>query len=94
MNTNGPLHWPEYLIEAGALGTFMIPACASGTCLGHPASPVVAVVPSDLARRVIMGVLMGLTLIAIVSSPWGRRSGAQMNPAVTLTFHRLGRSAT
>ena len=40
-----------------------------------------------------MGALMGLTLIAIVHSPWGRRSGAQMNPVLTLTFHRLGRSA-
>ena len=90
---NGRGHWPEYLIEAGALGTFMVSACVFGTLLGHPSSPVVAAVPSDLARRTIMGLLMGLTLIGIVYSPWGRRSGAQMNPAVTLTFYRLGRSA-
>jgi aquaporin Z len=93
MGANSRIHWPEYLIEAGALGTFMISACVFGTLLGHPASPVVAAVPSAFARRMMMGVLMGLTLIAIVYSPWGRRSGAQMNPAVTLTFHRLGRSA-
>lgn len=86
-------HWPEYLIEAGALGCFMISACVFGTVLGAPGSPVVAAVPSALARRMMMGALMGLTLIAIVHSPWGRRSGAQMNPVLTLTFHRLGRSA-
>ena len=86
-------HWPEYLIEAGALGCFMISACVFGTLLGHPASPVVAAVPSPFARRVMMGACMGLTLIAIVHSPCGRRSGAQMNPVLTLTFHRLGRSA-
>lgn len=86
-------HWPEYLIEGGALGSFMISACVFGTLLAHPASPIVELVPTPLARRATMGVLMGLTLIAIVYSPWGRRSGAQMNPAVTLTFFRLGRSA-
>src|SRR5690349_4142231 len=88
-----PRHWPEYLIEASALGTFMISACVFGTVLGHPGSPVVATVSSPLARRMMMGVLMGLTAIAIIHSPWGRRSGAQMNPVLTLTFFRLGRSA-
>jgi aquaporin Z len=86
-------HWPEYLIEAGALGCFMISACVFGTLLGHPGSPVVNAVPSPLVRRMMMGALMGLTLVAIVHSRWGRRSGAQMNPALTLTFFRLGRSA-
>jgi aquaporin Z len=93
MNVHVRGHWPEYLIEAGALGTFMISACVFGTVLGHPSSPVVSAVPSALVRRMMMGVLMGLTLIGIVYSPWGRRSGAQMNPAVTLTFYRLGKSA-
>lgn len=86
-------HWPEYLIEAGALGCFMISACVFGTLLGHPDSPVVLAVSSPLVRRTMMGVVMGLTLIAIVHSPWGRRSGAQMNPVLTMTFYRLGRSA-
>ena len=86
-------HLPEYLIEAGALACFMISACMFGTLLGHPQSPVVTAVGSPLALRSMMGIAMALTLIAIVYSPWGRRSGAQMNPAVTLTFHRLGRSS-
>ncbi len=86
-------HLPEYLIEAGALGCFMISACVFGTLLGHPRSPIVVAVGSPLLLRSIMGVAMALTLIAIVYSPWGRRSGAQMNPAFTLTFHRLGRSS-
>jgi len=34
---------------------------------------------------------MGLTLAAIVYSPIGRRSGAHMNPALTLTYLRLGK---
>jgi aquaporin Z len=34
---------------------------------------------------------MGLTGIGLVFSPLGKRSGAHMNPAVTLTFLRLGK---
>lgn len=34
---------------------------------------------------------MGLTLLAIIYSPWGKRSGAHMNPALTLTSSRLGK---
>src|SRR5262249_45641157 len=40
-----------------------------------------------------MGCAMGLTAIALVYSPLGKRSGAHMNPAVTLTFLGLGRVA-
>ncbi len=41
-----------------------------------------------------MGLLMGLTAILIIYSPWGRQSGAHINPAVTLTFWRLGKVRT
>lgn len=41
--------------------------------------------------RFAMGIGMGLTAIAIIYSPWGKRSGAHMNPAVTFTFFRLGK---
>ena len=33
-------HWREYAIEALALGTFMLSACAFGTLLWHPSSSV------------------------------------------------------
>jgi aquaporin Z len=61
--------------------------------LFHPASPAVAAIPSPLVRRVMTGVAMGLTAIAIVYSPLGKRSGAHFNPSVTLTFLRLDRVA-
>ena len=38
-----------------------------------------------------MGVLMGSTAVGIICSPLGKRSGAHFNPAVTLTFLRLGK---
>jgi aquaporin Z len=85
------LHWPEYTIEAAGLGVFMISACLFGTWLSHPASALNQALPDPLQRRVVMGLVMGLTAIAIIYSRWGKRSGAHINPAVTLAFLRLGK---
>jgi aquaporin Z len=86
-------HWPEYLIEGAGLGLFMISACLVGIVLLHPASPVPGLVPDPTVRRVIFGIAMGLTAIGIIYSPWGKQSGAHLNPSVTLTFFRLGKVA-
>ena len=93
MRTALRTHWPEYLMEAAGLGLFMVSACVFGTLLGHPGSPVVQAVPDALARRVLMGLAMGLTAVGLIYSPWGQRSGAHFNPATTLTFWRLGKVA-
>jgi aquaporin Z len=84
-------HWPEYLMEAAGLGGFMISACVFTILLFHPASPLEAWLPDGLLRRMLMGCAMGLTAIGIIHSPWGKQSGAHLNPAVTLTFLALGR---
>jgi aquaporin Z len=86
-------HWPEYLIEGALLGAFMLSACFFTALLEYPASPAVAAVMSPFLRRALIGVAMGLTAIALIYSPWGKRSGAHMNPSVTLTFLRLGKVA-
>jgi aquaporin Z len=44
-----------------------------------------------LLRRFLNGLFMGLTAVAIIYSPWGKRSGAHINPSITLTFLRLGK---
>ncbi len=82
-------HWPEYLIEAWGLGTFMVSACAFGVLLFNPNSPLVSLNP--MIRTVFMGVAMGTTAIGIICSPWGKRSGAHINPSVTIVFWRLGK---
>ena len=84
-------HWPEYLCEAAELGLFMISAGLFTILLHHPASPVLNCIPSEFTRRMLTGIAMGSTAIALVFSPLGKRSGAHFNPAVTLTFWRLGK---
>src|SRR5688572_10005373 len=69
----------------------MLSASSFTVLLQHPSSPVRQGIDSAVLRRVLMGCAMGLTAVTIIYSPWGRRSGAHINPATTLTFFRLGR---
>jgi aquaporin Z len=83
-------HWPEYAMEAALLGGFMVSACLFAVLLFHPAL-LAARLPDPLARRMLMGLAMGATAVALNYSAWGKQSGAHYNPAVTLTFMRLGK---
>lgn len=86
-------HWRLYAIEGSLLALFMVSACTFAMLLEHPDSLVRQAIASPLLRRAAMGVAMGLTAILMIHSHWGRRSGAHMNPAVTLSFVRLNRIA-
>ena len=85
------LHWQEYTIEAAGLGIFMVSAGVFGTILRSPRYPVHALLGDAFTSRAVMGLVMGITAILIVYSPWGKQSGAHLNPAVTLSFFRLGK---
>jgi aquaporin Z len=82
-------HWPEYFMEAALLGIFMISACLFTVLFEYPHSPPRRMIDSALLRRVFEGVAMGVTAVGIIYSPWGKQSGAHINPSVTLTFLRL-----
>jgi aquaporin Z len=86
-----PVHWREALLDGLGLGLFMVAAGGFGTLLEAPTSPVHAALPDPVLRRGLMGLAMGVTALGLITSPWGQRSGAHLNPAVTFTFYRLGR---
>jgi aquaporin Z len=69
----------------------MVSACVFGALYEFPGSPVHQAIMSGFLRRLLMGVSMGLTTVAIIYSPWGKQSGAHINPSVTITFFRLGK---
>jgi aquaporin Z len=82
-------NWKVYSMEAISLGLFMISASFFATILEYPGSSLHQALPNNFTRLVIMGVAMGTTATLIIYSPMGKLSGAQMNPAVTLTFYGL-----
>lgn len=86
-------HWRLYVYEGAELAWFMVAACVATVVLFGAGSHAVHAVPSAALRRAIMGVAMGATAVMIIHSPMGKRSGAHFNPAITLTYLRLGKIA-
>ncbi len=78
-------------MEGAELGIFMISACFFTALLEHPASPALRLIPNSFVRNALIGLAMALTAVSIIYSRWGKQSGAHMNPAMTLTFFRLGK---
>jgi len=85
------MNWRLYLMEALGLAIFMVSACFWGAMLEASYSPLHMALPNPLVRLLIMGVGMGLTAGFIFYSPYTSPSGSHINPAVTITFLRLGR---
>lgn len=82
-------NWPNYLIEAWALGMFMLSATVCAGVLQWPELPVRGALPDPFVRRWLMGCAMGSTAVGLIYSGWGKRSGAHMNPALTVAFWYL-----
>jgi aquaporin Z len=86
-------NWHLYSFEAIELALFMVSACAFTVLLFDPSGVVVRLFPDATFRRAMMSIAMAITAVVIIRSPMGRRSGAHFNPAITLTYYRLGKVA-
>jgi aquaporin Z len=84
-------HWPEYLMEAAEVALFQFLICVFSGLLFSPTSPIRQVLHRQIELRALMGLAVGMTVVAIVRTPWGQRSGGHFNPAVTVAFYRLGK---
>lgn len=83
-------NWRSYLIEGALLGLFMVAACSFTILLEYPGLPFYKEM-APLHRRIVMGLAMGCTAVLLIYSPWGKQSGAHMNPAVTLANLQMER---
>ena len=78
-------------MEATELATFMLCICSVGTLLYERNSPFNSLGVSQVTRSVLMGLAISGATYAIIRSPFGRRSGAHFNPALTFAYFGLGR---
>ncbi|SFQ76163.1 MIP/aquaporin family protein [Hymenobacter arizonensis] len=87
-------HWRHYLAEAAGLAFFITWGSLLTVAFEHPASPLHQALPGsqfEMVRLGLVGLGMGLVIVAVVYSPWGKQSGAHINPAVTLAFWQMGK---
>ena len=80
-----------YFQEALGLAIFMISACFFGGLLESKNGALHHIIPNPFTRNIITGMLMGSTALFIFYSPFTSPSGSHINPAVTISFLRLGK---
>jgi len=78
-------------MEAAELAMLMFSICLSGALLYSRDSPLrhLSILPA--AKALLMGLAVASATCLIIRSPFGRRSGAHLNPAITVAFLWLGR---
>ena len=69
----------------------MFSVCLLVIVFDSPHSAVFRTIPNGIIRLVILASASGLIATLLIQSPWGKRSGAHLNPAVTIAFLRLRR---
>ncbi len=79
-----------YCYEALGLAMFMFFAGLADVIIDHPGLPIHRYIHIAIIRRFLIGLSMGLTALYILNSSFGKRSGAHINPSVTLVQYRLG----
>jgi aquaporin Z len=73
-------------MEATEIAVLMLSTDICGTLIYADESPIKSLDLTPELKSVLMGTAIAITTFLIIRSPFGRRSGAHFNPAVTLTF--------
>jgi len=90
----GGWHPIEWLCELAGTFFFLFLGFTSIAALESPLSPLHEALPSAVLRLVLIGAVFGILAAIVAVSPVGRRSGAHLNPAVTLGFWAYGQTHT
>ncbi len=78
-------------MEAAELGLLMLGICLFGALTYSMRSPLRHLALSPFEASGLMGTCVAVTTYLIIRSPFGRRSGAHLNPAITVAYLWLGR---
>jgi aquaporin Z len=84
-------HWSEYLMEAAELAALMFCICLTGTLVYSHDSPLGRFSLSMTESGLAMGLIVAAVTWLIICSRFGRRTGAHLNPAITVAYLWLGR---
>jgi len=87
----GALHWQVLVSELIGTALLVFVGLSLVILMFGEGSPIKGVLPSEGWRRLITGFLFGTTGALIALSPVGMRSGAHINPIVTLAFRLMGK---
>jgi aquaporin Z len=82
----GGWHWTEWGCELVGTAFQLFVGFSVVALLEAPGAPGRELIGSSGARLVLIGVAFGVLAAIVATSPLGRRSGAHLNPAVTLGF--------
>jgi aquaporin Z len=85
------LPWQVFVSELVGTAVLVLVGLSLVIFMFGDGSPVEGVLPDEGWRRLITGFLFGTTGALIALSPVGVRSGAHINPVVTLAFRLMGK---
>jgi aquaporin Z len=78
-------------MEAAEVGLLMMCICFAGTLVYSEGSPLRHLSLSLTAKSFLIGGMVAASTYLIIRSRFGRRSGAHLNPAITLAYLWLDR---
>ena len=83
--------WRIFFSEFVGTGLLLMTGLSLVTFMFGAGSPMAGIIPSVALRRIITGFLFGGTGALIALSAVGKKSGAHINPVVTLGFRLYGK---
>jgi aquaporin Z len=89
-DARGGWHWAEWGCEFAGTAILLLGGLSGLFLNFRPGSQVAAALPGESVRLLVTGLILGATGLLVTVSPLGRRSGAHLNPSVSLAFWRRG----